>query len=79
MPEKLGLLSTFTFLESAYCLGGIHKPRGQLRGVGVSQMTILLLKPYFVKVTKKGGGGSIIPKKMTTWFMNDPLHVMDIK
>ena len=32
----------------------IHKPRGQLRGRGVSQMTILLHKPYLVKVTMKG-------------------------
>ena len=35
-------------------LGVIHKPRGQLRGRGVSQMTILLhTKPYLVKVTTK--------------------------
>ena len=33
--------------------GVIHKPRGQLRGDGVSQMPILLHKPYLVKVTKK--------------------------
>ena len=53
-------------------LGVIHKPRGQLRGMGVSQMTILLHKPYLVKVTTKGGGGSKIPEILTTWFMNDP-------
>ena len=36
--------------------GDIHKPRGQLRGEGgVSQMTILLHKPYLAKVTTKGG------------------------
>ena len=38
-------------------LGDIHKPRGQLRGV--SQMTILLHKPYYVKVTTKGEGGGV--------------------
>ena len=27
-------------------MGDIHKPRGQLRGEGVSQMTILLHKSY---------------------------------
>ena len=38
--------------------GAIHKPRGQLSGTGgVSQMAILLHKPYLVKVTTKGGGG----------------------
>ena len=34
-------------------LGVIHKTRGQLMG---SQMTILLHKPYLVKVTTKGNG-----------------------
>ena len=42
----------------------IHKPFGQLRGRGFSLMTILLHKPYLVKVTTKGGGGgSKISKK----------------
>ena len=36
-------------------------------------MTILLHKPYLVKVTTKGEGGSKIPKILTTWFMNDSL------
>ena len=36
-------------------------------------MTILLHKPYLVKVTTKGGGGSKMPKNVTTWFMDDPL------
>ena len=36
--------------------GVIHKPRGQLRGREVSQMTILLHKSYLVKVTTKGRG-----------------------
>ena len=40
-----------------FTLGDIHKPRGQLRWRGVSQMTILLHKPYLVKATTKGGGG----------------------
>ena len=40
---------------------------------GVSQITILLHKPYLVKVTTKGGEGSKIPKTSNTRFMNDPL------
>ena len=34
-------------------------------------MTILLLKPYLVKVTTKEGGEW--GKNLTTWFMGDPL------
>ena len=34
-------------------------------------MTILLHKPYLKKVTTKEGGGSKIPKILTTWFMDD--------
>ena len=35
-------------------------------------MTILYHKPFLVKVTStKGGGGTKIPKKLTTWFMED--------
>ena len=37
-------------------------------------MTILLHKPYLVKVTTNGGGGSKIPKILITWFMDDPIH-----
>ena len=42
----------------------IHKPRWQCSwgGRGVSQMTILLHKPYLVKVTTKGEGGQKYPK-----------------
>ena len=37
-----------TWSNNIYFLnfGVIHKPRGQLRGMGVSQMTTLLHKPY---------------------------------
>ena len=42
---------TFTS-STTISYGDIHKPRGQLRGWGVSQMTILLHKPYLVKVSK---------------------------
>ena len=41
-------------------------------GEGVGQMTILLHKPYLVKVTTKWG--SKIPKILTTWFMDDSTH-----
>ena len=43
-------------------LGVIHKPRGQLRGRGVSQMTILFHKSYLVNVTTKGEGDQKYPK-----------------
>ena len=33
-----------------------------VEGEGVSQMTILLHKPYFVKVITKWGGGQKYPK-----------------
>ena len=36
-------------------------------------MTILLHKPYLVKVTTKGEGGSKISKNLTTWFIDDPV------
>ena len=39
----------WNFTQKKFTLGDIHKPRGQLRGS--SQMTILLHKPYLVKVT----------------------------
>ena len=38
-------------------IGDFHKARGQLRGEGISQMTILLHKLYLVKVTTKGERG----------------------
>ena len=47
---------SFFFGWGIYLLSGIiHKPRGQLRGEGVNQMTVLKYKPYLVKVTTKGG------------------------
>ena len=55
------------------CSKGVtHKPRGQLKGEGVSQMTILLHKPYLVKVITKGEGVKNT-KKLIMWFMDDPL------
>ena len=50
--------------------GDIHKPRGQLRGRGVSQMTILFIQALFSKSDHEGG--SKIPKILTTWFMDEP-------
>ena len=44
----------YLFLNIKILIGVIHIPRGQMRGEGVSQMTILLHKPYLVKVTTKG-------------------------
>ena len=53
-------------------MGVIHKQRGQLKGRGLNQMTILLHKPYFLNVTTKGEGGPEIHKNLTTLFMDDP-------
>ena len=45
-------------------------------GGGVYQMSILLLhKPYEVKLSIKGEGGSKMSKNLSTWFMNDPLII----
>ena len=55
-PMNLRLVS-FHESSAIYREGVIHKLRGQLRGTaGVSQMAILLHKPYLVKVTTKGEG-----------------------
>ena len=49
----ISIFSGYFFREIA-TYNYIHKTRGQLRGV--IQMTILLHKPYLVKVTKKREG-----------------------
>ena len=48
-----------------HSIGGIHKPCGQWKGEGGSQMFIFILhKPYFVKCPRKGeGAGSEMSKK----------------
>ena len=46
-------------------------------GRGVCQMSILLHKPYLVKLSTKGGGGSKMPKILSTWFMDDPQDEID--
>ena len=43
-------------------LGTVYKPRRQVRGRGVAEMSTLLNKSYLVKVSTKGGGGSKCPK-----------------
>ena len=40
----------------------VYKPRRQVRGRGVAQISTLLNKSYFVKVSTKGGGGQKCPK-----------------
>ena len=39
----------------------VYKPRRQLRGGGVAQMSTLLNKCYLVKMSTKGGGGQNTP------------------
>ena len=41
-------------------------------------MTILLDKPYLIKEITKGKGVKI-PKKLTTWFMDDPFDLIDVR
>ena len=72
MYGMYGLLNDIQFCITTP--GGLHKPRGQLRGGGVSQMTISYHKPYLVEVTTNVEGDAKIPKILTTWFMNDPPH-----
>ena len=48
------------------------EPCGHGRGEGVSQMSMLLHKPYLVKWSTKGEGGQKSPKKLSTWFMDAP-------
>ena len=44
-----------------------------MEGEGISQMSILLHKPYLVKLSTKGRGS-----KMSTCFMDDPLGILGI-
>ena len=53
-----------------WLLGVIHNPRGRLRGEGVSQITILLHKPYFDHAE---GRGTKTSKNWTSWFMDGSL------
>ena len=56
--------------------GVIHKPRGQLKGEGFSQMTILLDK---AKVTTyRGRVGQIYPKFMNLWMTPTATYVWTI-
>ena len=72
----------FAFIIDAYCypifegviLGVIHKPCGHCRESGGLPMSVLLHKAYLVKYSTKGRGGGVkMSKKLSTWFMNDPL------
>ena len=44
-----------------YMSGGVYKPRGQIMGEGVAQMT-KTHNSYLVKVSTYGGGGQNCPK-----------------
>ena len=47
-------------------------------GRGVCEKSILLHKLYLVKWSTNGGGGQKSPKKLSTWFMDDPyVHKSD--
>ena len=44
--------------KMCFCFGTVHKPRRQVRGGGVVQMSTLLNKSYLVKVSMKREGHS---------------------
>ena len=46
-----------TFFDTFKSKGTVCKPRRQVRGEGVAQMSTVLNKSYMVKVSTKGGGG----------------------
>ena len=52
----------YVSIHMCICIGGIHKPCGHYRGRGIYQMSILLHKPYLVKLSTKGGKVSKCPK-----------------
>ena len=58
-------------------VGVIHKPRGQLRGRGISKMTILLHKPYLVKLTMKWEGVKNTQKLPRGLWMTPGTQVME--
>ena len=51
---------------------GLFINHEDMKGEGMSQMVILLHKPYLVKWSTKGRGESKMSKKLSTWFMDDP-------
>ena len=50
----------------------------ELEGEGVSQMSMLLHKPYLVKWSTKGGGGSKISKKTVHMVYGCPFNMKSI-
>ena len=44
--------------------GTVYKPRRQVKGEGVAQMSTLLNKSYLVKVSTKGEGGQNAPNSV---------------
>ena len=58
--------------QDHFTIGTVYKPRRQVRGRGVAQMSTLLNKSYLVKVSTKGRGGSKMPQILSTWFVHCP-------
>ena len=67
-----------TMLTRTQYLRVIHKPRGELRGSRGWPNDHFITSALFSKVTTKEGGGSKIPKILTTWFMDDPFKKSEI-
>ena len=57
--------------------GTVYKPRRQVRGRGVAQMSTLLNKSYLVKVSTKEEGGSKMPPNSVYVVCTQPL--MDVE
>ena len=49
---------------------GLYKPRRQVRGEGVAEMSTLLNNGCKIKVSTKRGGGSKMPRILSTWFVH---------
>ena len=69
-----------SWLNFANCRGLCTNHVDKWRVRGVAQMSTLLNKSYLVKVSTKGGGGSIMPQILSTWFVHttQPLSVYGI-
>ena len=56
---------------STFRSGTVYKPRRQVKGEGVAQMSTLLNEIYLVKRSMKGEGVKM-PQILSTWFVHSP-------
>ena len=62
------------YISNKHMKGDNHKPRGQLRGRGLTKRPFYYIsnKQFIAKSDHEGGGGLKIAKFLITWFMDDP-------